>query len=212
MAVVVEVTPVPLNATDAGEFVALLFTVTVPLYACAAAGSNETVKAADWFGVNTVPEETPLIVNPVPATETLETVTFEFPLLVSSTLRGSSLPTVTFPKSSVVGVTPSRYVAATPVPDSETARGDAEVLFTKDTEPLKLVAELGSKLTLKAALFPAVMVRGVVKPLILKPLPEMLADETVRSAVPVFFREIVCESVVPVTTLPKLTLEGVAEI
>ena len=33
----------------------------------------------------------------------------------------------------------------------------------------------------------------------------------VRLAVPVFFKVMVCEVLLPVTTLPKLTLVGVAE-
>ena len=92
------------------------------------------------------------------------------------------------------------------------ARGEPGALLTTDTEPVKFPAALGSKLALNVALFPGVIVAGVDSPLMPNPAPETLADETVRFAVPVFFSEIVCEFVVPVTTVPKPTLDGVAEI
>ena len=96
--------PVPVSPTVAGEFVALLVTVSVPLYVCTAVGSNVTVSTAPWPGVNTVPLVTPVALNPVPVMLTLEIVTFEFPLFVSVTLSGSLLLTVTFPKFSVLGL------------------------------------------------------------------------------------------------------------
>jgi len=100
--------PAPDNATVAGEFVALLVMVKVPLYACTAVGSNETVTVAVWLGVKMVPFDTPEALNPVPDADTVEIVTFEFPLFVSVTLSGSVLLTVTLPKSSVVGFAPSK--------------------------------------------------------------------------------------------------------
>jgi len=45
-----------------------------------------------------VPEVTPLALNPVPMTVTLEIVTFEFPLFVSAALNELLLPTFTLPK------------------------------------------------------------------------------------------------------------------
>jgi hypothetical protein len=102
------VLPVPDNATVAGEFVALLVMVKVPLYACSAVGSKVTVTVAVWLGVKMVPFDTPEALNPVPDADTVEIVTFEFPLFVSVTLSGSVLLTVTLPKSSVVGFAPSK--------------------------------------------------------------------------------------------------------
>jgi hypothetical protein len=46
----------------------------------------------------------------------------------------------------------------------------------------------------------------------LNPVPVTLSDETTRFAVPVFFSVIVCELFDPSTTLPKVTLDGVADI
>jgi hypothetical protein len=77
---------VPDNPTDTGEFVALLFTVALPLTAPGEVGSNDTFKVAVWLGVSIKPACTPEALNPVPATLTFETVTFEFPVFVSVTL------------------------------------------------------------------------------------------------------------------------------
>jgi hypothetical protein len=55
------------------------------------------------------------------------------------------------------------------------------------------------------------MVKGVDR-VMPNPLPDTLAKETVRLAVPVFLSKIVCEAFVPISTLPKLALEGTAAI
>ena len=70
---------------------------------------------------------------------------------------------------------------------------------------------VGPKPTLKVLLFPGATVKGVDNPVV-NPLPEMLEEETVRFAVPVFLSEMVCELAFPTSTLPKLTLDGVAAI
>ena len=75
--------------------------------------------------------------------------------------------------------------------------------MVKDSDPVALPAEVGAKLTFKELLLPGAMVRGVDRPVMANPLPETLAEETVRLAVPVFVSAI---------TLPKLTLDGTAEI
>ena len=84
--------------------------------------------------------------------------------------------------------------------------------MTNDSDPVTLPAEVGAKLTLKVLLAPGAMVKGVDSPEVPKPLPETPAEETVRLAVPVFLSKIVCEALVPIRTLPKLTLDGVARI
>src|SRR3989442_312896 len=70
----------------------------------------------------------------------------------------------------------------------------------------------GATATLKFVLCPGVNVKGSVSPLVAKPLPETVACETDRFAVPAFFSVIVCVFLVPTTTFPKLTLAGTTEI
>jgi hypothetical protein len=133
------------------------------------------VSVADWFGARMVPDVTPLVLNPVPVTVTPEIVTFALPEFVSVTLNELVLPTFTFPKFKLVGFVPSRKVAATPVPLKEMASGDPGALLTSEIEPLTLPEVLGAKTALNVALFPAAIVAGTVRPVMLKPLPETIA-------------------------------------
>jgi len=56
------------------------------------------------------------------------------------------------------------------------------------------------------------MVLDVERPLRLKPVPAVLTCENLIILLPVFLSVMVCELLVPMTTLPKFTLAGVAEI
>ena len=69
--------------------------------------------------------------------------------------------------------------------------------------------DVGENATLKVVLPPAAIVFGTARPLMLKPVPDTFAWEIVTLVVPLFFRLIVCELVLPMTTLPKLALAGV---
>ena len=161
--------------------------------------------------MSVVPEATPLAVKPAPETTTLEIVMLAFPVFFRVTLRELLLPTLTLPKLKLVGFAVITYVAATPVPLSATAKGDPGALLVIDMLPLTLPAAVGAKAALNATLAPAATVCAE-SPVWLKPTPVTLTWEIVRLAVPVFFKVIACELLVPTTTLPKLTLDGVTEI
>jgi hypothetical protein len=60
------------------------------------------------------------------------------------------------------------------------------------------------------AVNPALMVRGTDNPLILKPVPVTVAAEIVTLAVPELVSVIVCVPLLPRTTLPKFTGDGLA--
>jgi hypothetical protein len=60
------------------------------------------------------------------------------------------------------------------------------------------------------ALCPAASVVGVVRPVMLKPVPVAVAEVIVKLAVPEFVRVIVCVVLLPVATEPKFTLPGLA--
>ena len=154
---------------------------------------------------------TPLALKPAPVTVTPEMVTLEFPLLVSVTGNPLLPPTFTLPKLRLVGLAPSRNVAATPVPLRAIVRGEPGALLTSDTEPVTLPAAVGVNAALNVALAPAAIVCGTLRPVMLKPVPVTVACEIVALAVPVFFKVIVCEALFPVMTLPKAALDGVAE-
>ena len=77
------------------------------------------------------------------------------------------------------------------------------------TLPVTLPADAGLNATVKLDACPADSVSGTEIPLSLKPVPLTVALEIVILAVPVFFNCTVCEFVVPITTDPKLALDGV---
>lgn len=104
-------TPVPDRETVAGELVALLVRVTLPVTLAADAGVKVTLSVAVCPGVRTCPVETPLALNPAPEMLTFETVTVEFPALVNVTPRMLLLPMLTFAKPRLVELELSRNVA-----------------------------------------------------------------------------------------------------
>lgn len=70
---------------------------------------------------------------------------------------------------------------------------------------------VGANTTLNVLFAPALIVIGIpVMPLMLKPVPLTFACEMDTAAEPVFDRVIVCELLLPVVTVPKLTVEGFA--
>lgn len=137
---------------------------------------------------------------------------FEFPLFVSVTFIDLLLPMLTLPNAILEGFAPNRKVAATPVPLTGIESGEPGALFVSDTDPLTRPADVGEKTMLNDEFLPARIEVGNVRPLILMPAPVGLAAEIVRVAVPLFVTVIVCELLVPVVTLPKLTVDGLVEI
>jgi hypothetical protein len=159
-----------------------------------------------------VPDVTPLVLNPAPVIVTPEIVTFEFPLFVSVAPNELLLPTFTFPKLRLVGLAASKNVAATPVPVKGMAKGELGALLSSETEPVALPEVLGAKTALNAMLFPAAIVVGTARPVMLKPGPETFAWEIVRLALPELVNVMVCVLGVAITTFPKPTLAGTGEI
>ncbi len=77
-----------------------------------------------------------------------------------------------------------------------------------ETLPVKLLAEAGAKLAVKEVVCPGLRVAGTDKPVMLKPVPEVLAAEMVTLAVPELLNVKVCVPLLPTSTFPKLKLEG----
>jgi hypothetical protein len=159
-----------------------------------------------------VPALTPLGLKPAPVALTPEMVAFAFPLFVRVTLSDSVLPSFTFPKLKPVGFAPSSTLAATPVPAKAIVSGEFGTLLASVTDPEALPEEEGVKTALNVALFPAAMVNGALNPEVLKPVPITVACEIVRLALPAFESVMVCELLLPTTTLPNVALDGVAAI
>jgi hypothetical protein len=74
--------------------------------------------------------------------------------------------------------------------------------------PVALPAVVGANCAAKLTLWPAPSVNGVARPLMLNPVPDAVACDTVTLADPEFVKEIVCEPLLPVATEPKLIVAG----
>ena len=127
------------------------------------------------------------MLKPDPVALTPEIETFELPVLVRLKLCDAVDPSVTEPKLRLPGLTLSVYVAATPVPLSETADGEFGALLTTVTEPLTAPAEVGAYCTLKVLVAPGASVSGTVTPPTVKPEPVAEICEMLKLAVPLFF-------------------------
>src|SRR5260370_22073325 len=80
-----------------------------------------------------------------------------------------------------------------------------------EVRPANLLGGAGAKRAVKEVVCPGVRVRGTDKPVMLKPVPEVLAAEIVTLAVPELLSVMVCAPVLPTSTFPKLKLDGLGE-
>jgi hypothetical protein len=74
--------------------------------------------------------------------------------------------------------------------------------------PVALPAVVGENLAVNDVLCPAFSVNGVVRPVMLNPVPDGDAEVTVNVAVPALVSVTVCVPLLPTDTLPKATLAG----
>ena len=119
-------------------------------------------------------------------------------------------PTATLPTAMGAGVALSEPAVADPVPAREMVKVGLDPFDVTVTLPLALAVDVGAKVTVKLALCPAVSVTGGLIPLSLKPAPLIPTCETVTVALPILLT--VCDSgkLVPVCTVPKFRLVGLA--
>ena len=150
----------------AGEFVALLATVILPVKFPAAAGEKVTLSVAFCPGARVRPAETPVEVNLALEMLTLEIVTLELPALVSKTPRTLLPPMDTFPKLKLEAPLLRSVVAATPVPLMDTLLGELAASLTTDTVPETAPAAFGENTTLNVDCFPAPITMGKDIPVI----------------------------------------------
>jgi hypothetical protein len=75
----------PLNEIVAGELVALLITLRLPVVLSAVAGVKLTVSAKLWPAARVMAPEKPLTANPAPVMAACETLTLPVPVFVTET-------------------------------------------------------------------------------------------------------------------------------
>ena len=202
-------TPVPVTATEFGEFVALLTSVTTPLMLPVTLGANTKLNSAVCPASIVLPL-TPLVtLNPVPATLICEMVKLEFPVFFTAICSGLVPPTISLPKFKLDVDNEMVRVAVVPLPLNAMVYVESAALLLIVMVPVALPATVGPNATVKFKVFVGASVNGVEIPLNLNPVPLTVALEIVKLAAPVFFSCTVCEFVVPSATLPKLTLDGV---
>jgi hypothetical protein len=202
-------TPVPDSEMVAGDPVALLATVTLPLSLPAAVGLKTTLKVKVWFGARVTGVLDPVILKPVPLWLICEICTLPLPVLVIVTGSVEELPVLTFPKARLVVLYDKVSVCATPVPLSGTVAGEFGALLTIDKLPVAAPAEAGRNCTLKLLDCPAAREIGRLSELVLKPLPATLTWVTLSVPVPLLVTWMGCVLETPTVTFPKLALAGV---
>ena len=198
--------PVPLNAIVVGEFGASLTIEMLPLALPAEVGANLALNVVVSPAPNVRGVLNPLMLRPVPDTVALDIVTLAVPEFVNVIDWVPLLPTATDPKFTLEGL------AATwpciPVPDNAIDAGEPGALLTIEMLPVAAPAEVGAKMAENEALLPALIVIGMLAPLMLNPVPEGNALVTVNVPVPAFVSVTVCVPLLPTETLPKTTLAG----
>ncbi len=200
-------TPAPLKLIVNGEPLALLVTVTVPVAFPTAVGANIAVKLKVWEGATVAGVLTPVTLNPVPLTAMLDIVAAAFPVFVSVICWVALLLVETFPKLTLAGLALNCPTAVEdPVPVKlTTAVGVVGSLLVIVRLPDTAPAAVGANVKVTGALCPALMVAGVVIPLIPKSAPESVRREIVKFAVPAFEMVRFELPVEPTETLPKFT-------
>lgn len=198
--------PVPLNAIVVGEFGALLTIEMLPLALPAEVGANFALNVVLSPAPNARGVFNPLMLRPVPVTVALDIVMLAVPEFVNVIDCVPLLPTATDPKFTLEGL------AATwpciPVPVNAIDAGEPGALLTIEMLPVAAPELVGVKIAENEALLPALIVIGMLAPLILNPVPEGVALVTVNVPVPAFVSVTVCVPLLPTATLPKATLAG----
>lgn len=117
------------------------------------------------------------------------------------------------PKATLDGVTLIWGAGAVaPVPVRLSVVGEPATLLVRVTLPLTAVVPVGVNLTLNVLVPPAAIFKGVVKPLMVKPVPPIAALEIVSAALPVLVIVTVIELLLPSVTVPNATGDGLSEI
>jgi hypothetical protein len=81
-------------------------------------------------------------------------------------------------------------------------------LLTIEMLPVPAPADVGAKIAENDALLPALIVIGMLAPVMLNPMPEGDALLTVNVPVPAFVSVTVCVPLLPTEMLPNATLAG----
>lgn len=164
---------VPVREIVRGDPGALLTIEMLPVALPAVVGANFAVSVVVRPAPRVCGVVIPLMLNPAPDALACEMVRLAVPEFVNVISCEPLLPTPTEPKLTLAGFAPS--CPCVPVPDKVTAAGEPEALLTTEMLPVAAPADVGAKVAVNDALLPALMVIGIVAPLMLNPVPETVA-------------------------------------
>jgi hypothetical protein len=190
----------PLRAIVNGELGALLMIEMLPVGLPAEVGANCAVNDVLSPAPRVTGVASPVMLKPDPDALACEMVTFADPEFVNVIVCDPLLPTATEPKLTLPGLAVSWPWM--PVPDSAIAAGEFGALLATEILPLAAPEDVGAKVAVNDALLPALMLIGIVAPLMLNPAPEAVACVTVRVALPEFVSVMVWGMLLPTVTLP----------
>jgi hypothetical protein len=206
-----EVEPVPLNAIVSVEFEASLVTVMDPAELPTEEGANVAVSVAVCDGFNVAGVDRPLTEKPVPVAATLEIFTAALPEFVKTICFGMLVPVASVPKLTLAGLVPSCPTTVLAVPFKPMVRAPLLASLLTVIEPVSLPAAVGLNLAVSVAVCEGFNVTGVESPLTEKPVPVAATLETFTAALPVLVKTICFGLLLPVATVPKLTLVALAD-
>ena len=164
-------TPVPDTLIEAGELLALLVTVTVPVKFPAVLGANSIWRIAVCPAAMVVPLTPLSTLKPVPLADASDTVTLEFPALTRVAPSVLDPPTASLPKFKTEFEISNVRVGVPPVPLTAILTSAAPLLPFSITDPVTLPEAVGKNPTVKDFVAPDATVSGVDRPLTLIPLP-----------------------------------------
>ena len=191
-----------------GEPGASLVTEMLPVAAPVVVGANFAVNDVPCPAVRVAGVVNPLMLKPVPEALAAEIVTLAVPVFVKVTAMDAELPSTRLPKTTLVGLAVS--FPCVPVPLKGIVIVGSEALLEIVIEPEALPDTVGANFAVKDLVPPAATVAGTVSPVMLKPVPDALAAETVTLVVPLFVSVIDCVLLLPTPTLPNAKLPGFA--
>lgn len=97
------------------------------------------------------------------------------------------------------------------MPVSETASGELEASLVTVKVPDDAPDEVGANWICAVTLWPTPIEVARLPPVMVNPAPEMVAEETLTAAVPVFVMLKLCVALLPTATLPNETVVALGE-
>jgi hypothetical protein len=199
-------TALPVMVNVCGDPGPLSVNWMLPVTPVVEVGVNDTLNVVDWLTPIVAGKLSPLIPNPVPATDAVVTSRLVFPVLLRVTFWVLVWPTVTLLKFSELGE--NAGTASRPPPLIPTTRVVFVALLVIVKFPVAAVVEVGANWTSTVALCPTANEAVGFPPITVNTPPVMVAPDIFTVPVPVFVTLTLWVALLPTVTFPKLIEEG----